>query len=382
MSRLRVLVAPNAFKHGPDAFKVAAAIASGLKKSRLNPEISTQPIADGGDGTLQVLAEKFAAELRTHRVQDPLGRPIEAVYGYSPASSTAIIELANASGLKLLKKEERDVLHANTYGTGQLIGHAVEAGARSILLSVGGSATVDGGTGILSALGFEFRDASNRLLRPCGGNLHLIAKIIAASLPDVGLLVLVDVRNPLIGKWGAAEVFGPQKGATPKQVRLLEQGLTNWANLILRETGENISESEGGGAAGGVAAGLAGFLKAEVRPGAAYIFRELGLEAMVRQADCILTAEGSLDEQTAAGKAPFALLELAKRWHKPVIGLAGKVPRELPQGPLSQFDALFAIGSGPEDLDTAISHTLINLERTSLNIGNLLASSKGLAAVF
>ena len=373
MKKPIVLVAPNAFKHGPDALEVAEAIKRGLVKSRLNPTVILMPIADGGDGTLPIISQAVNAQTITLEVQDPLGRAISSGFGFAASSATAIIELADASGLRLLKKEEQNPLMANTYGTGQLIKAAIGKGARTILLSVGGSATVDGGMGILAALGFQFLSAEGNLLSPSGENLYRIATVKKRKIPnEVAVIVLTDVKNPLTGSRGAARVFGPQKGAEESDVELLEKGMEKWAGLIEKEMGRDISLVEGGGAAGGVAAGLLGWLGAEIKPGAEYILDLLGADQQIKKADYIITAEGSLDNQTTEGKAPFGLLQLAKKWNKPVIGLAGRIPGEIPGDALGEFDALFAIGSEPERLEAAISHTIPNLERTAYNIGNLL----------
>lgn len=373
MKKPVVLVAPNAFKHGPDAFEVAEAIKRGLAKSRLNPTVILMPIADGGDGTLPIICKALDAQTISLEVQDPLGRSINAGFGFAASSATAIIELADASGLRLLKKEERNPLKANTYGTGQLIKAAIGKGARTIFLSVGGSATVDGGMGILAALGFQFLNAAGSTLQPSGENLHHIVRVKKGKISsEVAIVVLTDVKNPLTGSRGAARVFGPQKGAEESDVERLEKGLEKWTGLIKEEMARDIGLVEGGGAAGGVAAGLWGWLGAEIKPGAEYILDLLGAGQQIEKADYIITAEGSLDGQTAEGKAPFALLQLAKKWNKPVFGLAGRIPGEIPRNALGEFDALFAIGSEPERLEAAISHTTLNLERTAYNIGNLL----------
>ncbi len=372
MMRPTVLVAPNAFKNGPDAFQCAEAMRAGLHKSKLNPECILKPIADGGDGTLPILLQALGGESITQEVLDPIGRVINSGFGYVSASGTAIIELADASGLRLLETIERDPLQASTFGTGQLIVAAMKKGATTVLLSVGGSATVDGGMGILGALGYKFKSAEGAELKPNGNSLALIETVEPAPFPKhVEVIVLSDVKNLLTGDNGAARIYGPQKGASDSQVGYLDKGLENWARLIKDYTGRDVSGLPGGGAAGGVAAGLYGWLGASIKPGAAHILGMLDMEEAVRCADVVLTAEGSIDAQTAEGKAPFALLELAKKWGKPVIGLAGSIPLESTTS-LDSFDALLAIGNQPEPLESAISHTLANLERTAYNIGNLL----------
>lgn len=381
MGRLRLLIAPNAFKGAADAHEVARALAAGFRQSKLLADITCTPIADGGDGTLYIVTQALQGEVVERTVKDPLGREITARLGLISSKSMAVIEMADASGLKLLADEERDVMRGSSYGTGQLIGEAIQLGAREVVLCIGGSATVDGGMGILAALGFVFKDKSGELLTPCGASLGQIAEVIPPEAPlACSITVLCDVTNPLLGKTGAAAVYGPQKGASPDDVAVLDSGLAHWAALIQQHKNADVNALVGGGAAGGVSAGLAGWLGAVLKPGAAFVLDLLGMDTLVRQADLVITAEGSLDEQTAEGKAPFVLLRLAKKYDKAIIGLGGRVPATLSSGALNEFEALLAIGSEPEPLQAAMAHTLANLERTALQLGNLLAIQQGLKA--
>lgn len=372
MKQFTVLVAPNALKDSATAAEAAAAMSRGLQKSLLKPKIIVMPIADGGDGTLPVLVAALGGKLHYRQVEDPFGRNITAAFGFVQSSGLAIVEMADASGLRLLAPEERNPMKASSLGTGQLIKEAAKAGAREIVLCIGGSATVDGGMGVLHGLGFKFFDTHGALLNPSGDSLVKIASVIPAEfIPRIK--ILCDVKNHLLGPNGAAAVYGPQKGADNEQVALLEEGLVNWSNLIRHCNNKNVASMTGGGAAGGVSAGLVGWLGAQLLPGAPTVLAWLRAEDAIRQADVVITAEGSIDEQTAEGKAPIALLELAKKYNKPVIAIAGKIPVGLPTGSLAGFDVLLPIGNQPEPLPQAIANTLPNLERTAFQVGNLLA---------
>jgi len=376
MKQCTVLVAPNALKDSATAAEAAAAINSGLQKSLLNPNIISMPVADGGDGTLAVLVAALGGKLHYRQVADPLGREITAAFGFVESSGLAIVEMAAASGLRLLTPDERNPIKASSFGTGQLMMEAAKAGAREIVLCIGGSATVDGGMGVLHGLGFKFLDKEGALLYPSGDALAKVASIKPAEF-SLSIKILCDVKNPLLGPNGAAAVYGPQKGADKMQVASLEQGLVNWNNLIKQYIDKDVASLPGGGAAGGVSAGLVGWLEAQLLPGAPTVLAWLRTEDAVRQADVVITAEGSIDEQTGEGKAPFALLELAKKYQKPVIALAGKIPVELPTGSIAGFDVLLPIGNQPEPLAQAIANTLTNLERTAFQVGNLLAVGFG-----
>ena len=374
MEARNILIAPNAFKNAATAAEVALAIEAGIKKSKCVAQVVCRPIADGGDGTLPIVVNALKGEILVREVTGPLGNAVQAPFGFVKDQRLAIIEMADASGLRLIAPGELDAMKASSFGTGELINEAVALGARHIILCIGGSATVDGGMGILAARGYQFKGSSGNLLQASGKNLAKISEVIVPPKPEsLEITVLCDVSNPLLGPTGAAAVYGPQKGASPTQVHELEAGLRNWSELIKQYEGIDVAALEGGGAAGGVSAGLVGWLGAELKRGAPYILDLLSIEEAIIKADVVITAEGSLDEQTTEGKGPYALLELSKKHGKPVIGLAGKIPLDVPQNGLSRFDALLAIGNQPEHLEDAIAHTLQNLERTAYNLGNMLA---------
>jgi glycerate kinase len=390
---MRILIAPNAFKNSLTAQEAAAAIRTGLEQSRLDCSCECHPIADGGDGTGNLLMERFSGKTVEIPVQDPLGKPITASFGLiDPATTmatagrpgptptpTAIIELASASGLRLLPAGELDPLRASTAGTGQLLRAALDKGVRRIILCIGGSATVDGGIGILYALGARFLDSEGAALPPIPERLSELKSIDLTGLPlrilkeKIEVVVLCDVNNKLLGPAGSAAVFGPQKGATPAMVRQLDAALSHLRDIALATTGKDMAAVTYGGAAGGTAAGLYALLNAQLVNGADYFLQYTGFDARLEKADLVITGEGSIDEQTLQGKGPFAVAKKAHRHKIPVIGLAGKVPEEITPDLMEYFNALLPIGHEPQSLEEALRNTAGNLRRTAAALGDLLA---------
>lgn len=374
---MNILIAPNAFKHSLDGMAVAEAIAEGLKQSKLDCNCTLFPVGDGGDGTGSLIVQKFKGERNNVKVHDALGREINSSFGLIDNGRTAIIEMADAAGIRLLKKDELNPLVASSYGTGEMIRQALDKGARKIIIGMGGSATVDGGTGILSALGIRFLNAEGKTLT-VPGELEQLESIDVSGLDqrvlDSEVIVLCDVNNRLLGKEGSAAVFGPQKGASTADVIKLDVMLGKLAAVALKQNGRTIATVEHGGTAGGAAAGLYGLINAKLVNGAAHFLEITGFQEALQIADLVFTGEGSIDEQTLQGKAPFAVADAAKKEHLPVIGLAGKVPL-VPVKELEEyFDILLAIGNEPADLTDALKNTHHNLVRTARQIGNLLAA--------
>jgi glycerate kinase len=377
MNATRILIAPNAFKHSLSATEAALAIQEGFQHSRLDCSCTCFPVGDGGDGTGELMIRTNAGPLHTTSVEDPFGRSITASFGLVNGGKTAIIELANASGIQLVPTGELNPLKATTYGTGQLMLRALDMGARNLVLAIGGSATVDGGTGILRALGIRFLDADGtELTGP--ESLVTVSRIDTANqdprLADCVITILCDVENTLLGPEGAAAVFGPQKGATPEGVTLLNASLAALAHAALQQTGIDMRGIRHGGAAGGVAAGLHTFLGASLVNGIEFFLDFTGFDAALQQADLVITGEGSIDEQTLHGKGPFGVARRAKEKGLPVVGLAGKLPLEHNEKLSPYFDVLLAIGNSPTDLATALATTRQNLVRTAWQLGNMLAS--------
>ncbi len=373
---MNILISPNAFKNSLDAEAAALAIRAGLMQSRLKCSCECFPVGDGGDGTGYLIVKKCEGDFLDTNVKDPLGRNITASMGFIDEGNTAVIEMANASGIQLLKREELDPLHATSYGTGEQIKYALDRGVKKIILCIGGSAVVDGGTGILSALGIQFLDKEGNKLSELPVNLIKLDSIdismFDTRILDCEVIILCDVDNLLLGEQGSAVVFGPQKGASPDDVEKLDKILSVFAAVTLKQTGKNITEIKHGGAAGGTAAGLYAFLNAKLVNGIDYFLQLTDFEEAIKRCDLVITGEGSLDEQTLQGKGPFGVAYRAKLKPVPVIGIAGKVPIVQSEQFRKYFDVLMAIGHEPCNLEEALKHTSDNLTRTSKEIGDLL----------
>ena len=373
---MHILIAPNAFKNSLDAAKVAEAINNGLHKSKLSCTITCFPVADGGDGTAGLLIDHLGGQLISVLVNDPLKRKISSPYGWIEKDKTAIIELAAASGLRLLKADEYDPLITTTYGTGELIIEALNKNATKIILCIGGSATVDGGTGILKALGIKFFNEEGNELDDLTASLSSLTEIDIAGLDkriaNTEMIILCDVENPLLGPNGAAAVFGPQKGASAKDVELLEAGLTKFRDVVLNKTGKDMGVIKHGGAAGGVAASLHTFLNAHLVNGIDHFLEATGFEKELRKADLVITGEGSIDEQTLQGKGPLGVAKRAKEFSLPVIGFAGRVAIAPDRSSQHYFDRLISINENTDDMEAAMKNTYLNLEKAAERLGDLL----------
>lgn len=377
---IRILVAPNAFKGGLSATEVAEAIAMGFRMSPLDCETVEHPVGDGGDGTAALLTRHFKATLVRATVHDPIGRQISAAFGLTSDGKTAILGMSDASGLRLLADAERDPLHATSQGTGELIACALDSRASSIILGVGGSATVDGGVGIARALGARFLDGKGQELPPGPAALVDLASIdlgeVHPRASRARITILCDVDNPLLGDTGAAAVFGPQKGARPEDVALLERALMRFAVVLLNQTGINLHRMPRGGAAGGAAAGLHAMLGAELVQGVAHFLDITGFDDLLAETDLVVTGEGAIDDQTLGGKAPMGVALRARALGIPVFALAGQVPLNPSPELRSAFDFLMPIGNGPASLGDALRDARCNLERSASQIGAMLAAPK------
>ena len=359
---MNILVIPDSYKGSVSAEEAAQAMRRGIERAVPGVNVVALPLADGGEGTMQTLVAATGGRIREADVTDPLGRHIRGQYGITGDGKTAIIELAIASGLPLLCPEERNPALATTYGTGQLIRAALAEEVRSFLICLGGSATVDGGTGILRALGFRFLGHDGEELLHGGIALRELVTIDDSNVPEEvrasRFELACDVTNPLLGANGAAAVFGPQKGANPQMVQELETALQTLADCIEQKTGIRTHELSGAGAAGGTAAGLHALLGAVARPGFELVSRELRLEKQLARTrfDLILTGEGQLDEQTASGKVIAGVCELGKRYNVPVVAIAGAVRGSLSALHERGLTAAFSLVSGPMELGYAMEH--------------------------
>jgi len=326
---VRILICPQEFKGSLTARQAADAIAAGLQRALPDAGLDLAPMADGGPGTVDTILSSARGHLETAIVQDPLGRRVEATWGVLDEGPTAVIEMAAASGLVLLKPEERDPRRAGTYGTGQLIRAALDACRRRLIIGVGGSATNDGGAGMAQALGARLLDAEGHDLPPGGAALAALARIdvsgLDARLRECEVTAATDAVNPLCGPSGASLVYGPQKGATPEIAAELDAALRHYAEVVRRDIGVDIASLPGAGAAGGLGGGLVAFLGARIESGAELVAQAIDLPRRIAVADVVFTGEGRLDAQTAFGKSVAVVARLAKAQGRPVIALAGSV---------------------------------------------------------
>lgn len=385
---LRVVIAPDSFGGALDSVHVAAAIGRGWERVRPDDRLVRAPMADGGEGTLAALADALgaSAELQRTAAHDPLGRPIDAQWLWIEERRIAFVELAAASGLARLAPAERTpaaARAASTRGTGELLQAAFDHGAERVIVGLGGSATTDGGAGLLSALGLRLLDAAGRDLDPGGGPLRGLAEVDTSALDprlrEVPLTIACDVTNPLTGPRGAAATYGPQKGADAAAIAELEAALTAWGRALRAATGREVADLPGAGAAGGTTAGLLGFSAAVLRPGVEVVAEMVGLGERVRQADLVITGEGRADEQTLAGKAALGVARLAPP-EVPVILLCGALgPGAAALEASGAFALVQPIPDRPMGLDEAIADSLRLVENAaerlarSVRIGQELA---------
>jgi glycerate kinase len=376
---MKILICPDSFKEALPAAAAARAIACGIARVRGDITTVECPMADGGEGSLDALIAATRAERRTADVQDALGRPANADWGWLPESRTAYVELAEASGLQQLTPCERTALHSTTFGVGQLIREALDAGAQRLLLTLGGSATNDGGAGMLAALGAKLLDAEGQALPPGGAALERLAQLDLSDLdPRLASLAVetaVDVDNPLLGDRGASAVFGPQKGATAADVSRLDEALARLADLTAEALGEDHRDLPGAGAAGGMGFAARAFLGADLRPGIELVMDQAGFEDLLSDADLVITGEGQLDGQSMAGKTPVGISRAAHRQGVPVIVLAGR----LAPGWQAAFDegvtAAFALSDGPMALEEALERCAELLADRAESIARLLLAA-------
>lgn len=324
---MNILIAPDKFKGSLTAKEVCDAIASGLKQTNPNLNIVSIPMADGGEGTCELLTQYFDGNVISAHITGPDFIKITAEYGISKDGSTAFIEMAKASGLQLLRPENRNPLFTTTLGTGELIKNALDRGVLKILMGIGGSATNDAGIGMAHALGFEFLDSDNKSLKPFGENLVQLHSIrtnhIHPRIKEVEFTALCDVDNPLFGSNGAAYIYAPQKGANEKAVKLLDDGLRNFETVI-QKTFKISANFPGAGAGGGLPGGAKAFLNISILRGMDYIMKATDLEVKIQQADLIITGEGKIDQQTLAGKVVMEIGKLGLKHNKRVVAIAGK----------------------------------------------------------
>lgn len=372
---MKIVIAPDSFKESLSAAGVASALARGLRQALPTAEIRECPLGDGGEGTLDAVLAATGGEVREVRVTGPLGEPVTARWGWLAEQRTAFVEMASASGLELVPKARRDVRVATSHGTGELLRAALDAGAERLVVAIGGSATNDGGAGVLQALGVRLLDGQGQALAPGGAALASLASLdltdLHPRLAAVEVVIAADVDNPLCGPQGASQIFGPQKGASPEQVRELDAALAHFATVTAATLGRDVSEQPGAGAAGGVGFAALAFLQATFRPGIEVVAELVGLEEALQDADLAVTGEGRLDGQTLRGKTPAGVLRLAQRHGVPVVAVAGSLGEGYDALYQQGLAAAFSLVPGPLSLEEALAQAEGLLERTARDIGRL-----------
>ena len=372
----KYVVAPDSFKESMTAKEVCDAMEKGIKEADSAAEVIKVPMADGGEGTVDSLVDATQGQRVIVEVTGPLGNKISSYYGILGNGTTAVIEMAKASGLEIVEKKKRNPMITTTFGTGELIRDALDHNVKEIIIGLGGSSTNDGGSGMAQALGAKLLDQNNHQIPFGGGNLDKLDKIdisnLDSRLQDVKIILASDVTNPLIGKDGASRVFGPQKGATPEMVEKLENNLQHYAKIVKRDLNKEVALVSGAGAAGGLGAGLIAFTTCEMRRGVDLAIEVTKLEEKIRDADYVFTGEGGTDFQTKFGKTPYGVAKLGKKYHKPVISLAGYLGEGIDSLYSEGFTAIFGIIPGACDLSTALKNGPSNVARTTENIVRLL----------
>ena len=373
---MKIVIAPDSYKESLSALEVATAIEQGFREIWPDADYVKIPVADGGEGTVEAMVAATAGRLVHVDVTGPLGSSVQAFYGLSGDARSAFIEMAAASGLALVPVGSRDPLKTTSRGTGELIRHALDAGVEHIVIGIGGSATNDGGAGMVQALGARLLDAQNNDIAHGGAGLEALARIdisqLDARLAACQIEVACDVTNRLTGKEGASAVFGPQKGATPEVVARLDRALTHYAQLISRGLDVNVLELAGGGAAGGMGAALYAFCGAQLRSGIEIVTDALHLDAWVADADLVVTGEGRIDSQTIHGKVPVGVANVAKRYNKPVIGIAGSLTPDVGIVHDHGIDAVFSVIYTICTLEDALKNAKENVRMTARNVAATL----------
>lgn len=373
---LVIVLAPDSFKESMTAKEACEAMERGIKKVNNNISCIHVPMADGGEGTMQSLVDGTNGKIHSLKVVGPLGNEVEAQYGILGDGEIGVLEMASASGIQLVPSEQRNPLITTTYGTGQLIKACLDHGVKKLLIGIGGSATNDGGAGVIQALGGKLLDKQGKELSFGGGELGKLHTIdltnFDSRLKEVAIEVACDVNNPLCGERGASNVYGPQKGATKEMIGILDDNLKHYADIIKKQFGKDVLDEPGAGAAGGLGAGLMAFLNGTLKKGIDMVIEYASLEEKVKDADMVWTGEGSIDFQTQYGKTPLGVAAVAKKYNKPVIALAGRVGEGIDTLYGKGIDSIFGIMKGVTSLEDALAKGQENIEKTSENVIRLM----------
>ena len=372
---MKIVVAPDSFKESMSAKEVCDSIEKGLLSVSKKWEIIKVPMADGGEGTLEALVDATNGKIFSEKTLNPLGEEITSKFGVLGDKNIAIIEMASTSGLELISPEKRNPYITTTYGTGQLMLKALEQNVEEIILGIGGSATNDGGAGMLQALGAKLLDKDGNEIGFGGYELSKLHKIdfsnLDSRLKNIKILVACDVTNPLTGENGSSYIFAKQKGATSEMIEVLDKNLLHYSNIIKRDLGFDINDVPGAGAAGGLGAGLL-TLGAVLKKGIEIVIEANELDKKVQGADLVITGEGSIDGQTRFGKTPYGVVSVAKKYNIPTITLAGNVGKDIDILYDYGFDTIFSIMQGVDTLENALKNGKENIERTAKNIGHFI----------
>ncbi|MFR0018748.1 MAG: glycerate kinase [Paraclostridium sp.] len=379
---MKIVISIDSLKGSLTSIEAANAIKKGILSVDNKTDVVIMPLADGGEGTVEALVQGMNGEEKVITVTGPINEKVNATYGILKETKTAIIEMAQASGLPLVPAELRNPLNTTTYGVGEIIKEAIEKGCRNFIVGIGGSATNDCGVGMLQALGFEFYDENDNLVGLGGKVLNQIRRINTENklkeLDECNFKIACDVNNPLYGENGAAYIYGPQKGATKEIVKELDKGLKNFAEVVKKDLGKDIAHIEGAGAAGGLGFGFLGFLNSKLESGIKIILDEIKLEEVVKDADLVITGEGRLDNQTAMGKAPIGVAKLAKKHGAKVIAIAGCTTPDAVKCNEEGIDAYFSIVNKAMTIDEAMKkeNATQNMIETTIQIFNLIKAVK------
>ncbi len=379
---MKIVIAPDSYKESLSALDVATAIERGFKEIFPDAKYVKLPVADGGEGTVEAMVAATHGRIVNVNVTGPLGEPVAGFYGISGDEQSAFIEMAAASGLELVPAAQRDPLITTSWGTGELIRHALDAGVKHIIIGLGGSATNDGGAGMVQALGATLLNAQGNALGHGGGELASLARIDVSKLDPrlktCRIEVACDVTNPLTGEQGASAIFGPQKGATGETIALLDNALHHYARIIQRDLDVDVLTLAGGGAAGGMGAGLYAFCGADLRRGIEIVTDALHLAEHVADADLVITGEGRIDSQTVHGKVPVGVAKVAKGYNKPVIGIAGSLTADVGIVHEHGLDAVFSVIYSICSLDDALKNAGDNVRMTARNVAAVLKAGQNL----
>ena len=377
---MKIVIAPDSYKESLSALDVATAIEQGFSEIFPDAEYVKIPVADGGEGTVEAMVEATEGRIVRIAVTGPLGEQVEGFYGLSGDEKSAFIEMAAASGLELVPQKKRDPLKTTSWGTGELMRHALDAGVKHIIIGIGGSATNDGGAGMVQALGAKLLNGDGEQIAQGGSALESLQSIdiseLDTRLKSCRIEVACDVTNLLTGKKGASAVFGPQKGATAEMISRLDGALERYAKIIERDLDINVLKLSGGGAAGGMGAALYAFCGAELRPGIEIVTEALGLAEQLADADLVITGEGRIDSQTIHGKVPVGVAKVAKRYNKPVIGIAGSLTADAGVVHDHGLDAVFSVIYTICTLEDALRNARENVRITARNVAAVLKAGQ------